>query len=111
LLLIIFGALALLCCGGGAIAVAVNAGKTSTSTNRSSGSGAQHAKLNQPARDGKFEFTVAKVQCGVAKVGDDALGKTAQGQFCLVTVAVKNIGNEARTFDGTNQHAYGTGGV
>ena len=37
--------------------------------------------------------------------------KTAQGQFCLVTVTVKNIGAEARTFDGSNQHAYGSGGV
>ena len=33
------------------------------------------------------------------------LGAKAQGQFCLVTVNVKNIGKESQMFDGSSQKA------
>jgi hypothetical protein len=54
-------------------------------------------------RDGKFAFTVTKIKKGVRRVGDQYVGKTAQGQFVLVYVTVDNIGNEARTFDSGSQ--------
>lgn len=54
-------------------------------------------------RDGKFAFTVTKIKKGVRRVGDQYFGRTAQGQFVLVYVAVDNIGNEARTFDSGSQ--------
>src|SRR5690349_9484901 len=38
------------------------------------------AGLNQPARDGDFQFTVTKLKCGVSHVGTDLLGQDAQGQ-------------------------------
>ncbi len=66
--------------------------------------------LNQPVRDGKFEFTVTKVECGIAEVGGEYLNKKAQGQFCMVHVTVKNIGDEARTFTSSNQNAYNAAG-
>ncbi|MEV4719858.1 DUF4352 domain-containing protein [Micromonospora noduli] len=69
------------------------------------------AKIGQPARDGKFEFTVKSTKCGVAKIGNDMLGQKAQGQFCLVTVNVKNIGKEAQMFDGSSQKAYAADGT
>jgi hypothetical protein len=62
--------------------------------------------LNKPARDGNFQFTVKKVQCGVNKVGDQYLKKTAQGQYCVVTVTVKNVKNEPQTLSDTDQVAY-----
>ena len=62
------------------------------------------AKLNEVARDGKFEFVVKGVECGKTTIGTNQyLTKNAQGQFCLMTVSVKNIGNEAQGFFGTNQ--------
>lgn len=70
-----------------------------------------HAKLGQPVRDGKFEFTVTAVKYGVAQVGGSALNKTAQGQFVLISVTVKNIGQEPQTFDGSNQTAKSAGGA
>ena len=77
-----------------------------------SGSGsATSYGLNQPARDGKFEFTVTKMECGKPELGSGPLAKKAQGQYCLVTVTVKNVGNEARTFDAGSQRAYGVGNV
>ncbi|MEU4244465.1 DUF4352 domain-containing protein [Actinoplanes sp. NPDC026619] len=63
--------------------------------------------LNQPVRDGKFEFTVARVKCGATKVGSDLLGAKAQGQYCLITVRVKNIGKQTQSFADSAQKAYG----
>lgn len=62
------------------------------------------AKIGQPARDGKFEFTVKSIECGKPSVGTNQyLTKTAQGQFCLLTVSVKNIGNDAQSLFSANQ--------
>ncbi|MBM7489149.1 hypothetical protein JOD64_000371 [Micromonospora luteifusca] len=72
---------------------------------------AKTAKVGQAARDGKFEFTVKSSKCGVAKIGTDVIGAKAQGQFCLVTVNVKNIGKEAQMFDGSSQKAYAADGT
>jgi hypothetical protein len=98
-------ALTVIACGAGSgkPAGSVNAGSDNTNT--------AAAQVGQAVRDGKFEFTVQKIKCGVTEVGDSVLGEKAQGQFCLVTVKVKNIGNEAQTFDNSNQFAYGSTGA
>ncbi|MFJ3827804.1 DUF4352 domain-containing protein [Streptomyces sp. NPDC090046] len=57
--------------------------------------------VGEPVRDGKFEFTVTRLQPGVGNVGG-AYGQDAQGQFLLVHVTVKNIGDRAQTFDGAD---------
>jgi hypothetical protein len=115
ILLIIAASLVGLCCIGGVISMAVGLGKSTPSTSGStSGAGAvaaKHATVGQPARDGQLEFTVQKMECGKTQVGGQYANKAAQGQFCLVTVAVKNIGKEARTFSGSSQKAVGAGGV
>jgi hypothetical protein len=135
LLLIIGASLVGLCCVGGIVVVAVSPKKTATHSStdaapapaaaattgageaakteaaRTEAAKPAGAKVGQPVRDGKFEFVVQKVACGIAKVGDEFLSKTAQGQYCLVTVAVKNIGTQPKTFDGGDQRAHGTGGV
>ncbi|SCG70284.1 DUF4352 domain-containing protein [Micromonospora halophytica] len=100
-------ALVALGCGSGAA-------DTGSSSGEKAGGGdtkAKVAKVGQPARDGKFEFTVKSTKCGVAKVGTDLLGAKAQGQFCLVTVNVKNIGKESQMFDGSSQKAYAADGT
>ncbi|MEV4481681.1 DUF4352 domain-containing protein [Micromonospora coxensis] len=106
-LALIATALVALGCGSGAT-------DTSSSSGEKAGGGdtkAKVAKIGQPARDGKFEFTVKSTKCGVAKVGDSVLGDKAQGQFCLVTINVKNIGKEAQMFDGSSQKAYAADGT
>ncbi len=67
--------------------------------------------IGDPARDGKFEFAVQKAECGAAEVGSGGLSETAQGQFCLVTISVKNIGDEARTMSDSNQEGIGSNGA
>jgi len=97
-------------------ALAIACGGTSSTSGGGTGSGAKAAatpaaKIGAPVRDGKFEFTVTAVKCGIAKIGDSVLNKTAQGQFCEVTLTVKNIGKEQQTFDGSNQQAFDAAGT
>ncbi len=96
----------------GVIANASSGGSKSSNNSSSNGSDVTKAedkkttvaKLNEAARDGKFEFVVKKVECGTTTIGtNEYLKKNAQGQFCLMTLSVKNIGNEAQSFFGSNQ--------
>ncbi|MFI7519884.1 DUF4352 domain-containing protein [Micromonospora globbae] len=101
------------------VALGCGAGATDNASSSSSDEGgakgeekaAKTAKIGQPARDGKFEFTVKSSKCGVSKVGTDLLGAKAQGQFCLITINVKNIGKESQMFDGSSQKAYSADGT
>lgn len=69
-------------------------------------------KLNEPATDGKFEFTVASVECGKPTVGTNQyLQKTAQGQYCLLNLTIKNVGDKAQTFDSSNVSLYDAAGA
>ncbi|MEK7536054.1 MAG: DUF4352 domain-containing protein, partial [Patescibacteria group bacterium] len=84
--------------GGGNKATNSTTSSSSSSNTAKSDNKPQMAKIGGAARDGKFEFVVSSVQCGVASVGDNPyLTKTAQGQFCLLNVTVKNIGNEKQS--------------
>ncbi|MFI7598997.1 DUF4352 domain-containing protein [Actinoplanes sp. NPDC049681] len=136
----IVGGVLVLCCGGGVIAAIAGgdddkpdasattasakrqattkpgaktapkapAGKVTTEpvATRDSGPG-----LGDPVRDGKFEFTVTKLDCSKTKVGSEFLNEKAQGKFCIISVTVKNIGKEAQTFDGSSQKAYDAEGT
>lgn len=59
--------------------------------------------IGSPARDGKFEFTVTKVEKGVEQVGSEFFNETADGQFVLVHITVKNIGDESQTLFDSEQ--------
>lgn len=71
---------------------------------------ATNAKLGQPVRDGKFEFTVSSVECGKASVGSEFLNKNAQGQYCLLNISVKNIGDQAQSILSANQYLFNASG-
>lgn len=64
------------------------------------------AGLGDKVRDGKFEFTVKKVDCGKTRIGSAAFGTKAQGQFCFVSLKIKNIGDEAQTMFADNQYLF-----
>lgn len=67
--------------------------------------------MGKPAKDGKFEFTVTGMECGVDRVGSSPVGEKAQGQFCLVDVKVKNIAKSADTFADSSQKGYDASGT
>jgi hypothetical protein len=84
---------------------------TSTSTSPKSSESSENeqsatAKIGEPARDGKFEFTVSKVKCGEKSVGDQFLKEKAQGQFCRLSLSIKNIGNEAQSLFSSEQKLF-----
>lgn len=74
-----------------------------TTTPKAAKTTARTSGIGRPVRDGKFEFVVKSVKCGVDSVGDDFLNQKAQGQFCLVTLTVQNIGDEPQTFNDFDQ--------
>lgn len=81
--------------------------KTTTTTTTNNEQVATSAGIGQPVRDGKFEFTVKSVSCGKTTVGtNEYLTKNAQGQFCLLNLTIKNIGNEPQTFFADNQYLF-----
>ncbi|WP_433730927.1 DUF4352 domain-containing protein [Actinoplanes sp. CA-051413] len=69
------------------------------------GKNAVAGQMGKPAKDGKFEFTVTKMKCGVASVGPADFGEKAQGAFCLVDVSIKNVGTTAEVFNDSSQQA------
>jgi len=91
----------------GAVASADRAPSDPSSTGASSNA-AKPKKPTLPVvgdkvRDKRLQFTVEKIKCGVKKIGGAYFNTRAQGQFCLVTVTVKNIGDDPETFSGHNQ--------
>lgn len=94
------------------ISSAAGGGKSNTGTSKSStNKAAETAKIGQAANDGKFEFTVSSVECGKTSVGTNQyLTKTAQGQYCLLNVSVKNIGDQAQSLLSSNQYLLNASG-
>lgn len=90
-----------------------NGGQTQTSgtdqtqqKQDSSGAETTTAAIGQPARDGKFEFTVKKLESPGNSIGQSFAPQEAQGTWQLVHVDVKNIGTQAAMLDSSSQKAY-----
>ena len=90
------------------IAAAASGGSKSSSS--SGGTSASSAKIGTPVRDGLFEFTVTKMECGRSPGRRRHVGKSAQGQYCEATLTVANIGSSPQLFDGGSQKAKGADG-
>ena len=61
--------------------------------------------IGEVVKDGKFAFKVTKLT-KATRVGGQFLHKDAQGVFWLVSVTVKNIGDEPQTFIGDTQKLF-----
>ncbi|MBE3011710.1 DUF4352 domain-containing protein [Microbispora sp. NEAU-D428] len=59
--------------------------------------------LGDLVKDGKFAFKVTKVEKGLSQVGEGFTAHEAQGQYVLVHLTVKNIGDEAQMFTDSAQ--------
>jgi hypothetical protein len=67
--------------------------------------------FGEAVRDGKFEFTVTRVDCSRTTVGLEHLKRTAEGKFCVIGLTVRNIGDGSKYFMGQAQTAYDTSGA
>ena len=63
-------------------------------------------KYGTKVRDGKFEFVVTGMKCGIKTVGSEYLNTKAQGEFCRVSMTITNIGDEAQSMFADNQVAF-----
>ncbi len=99
----------------GIVSSALGGGKSTNSSTPSSTSSSTEkkavvAKIGEAANDGKFQFTVSSIECGKSNVGSNFLTKDAQGQYCLLSVAIKNIGDQAQSILSSNQYLFNAEG-
>ncbi len=64
------------------------------------------AKIGDTVAAGNWDFTVTKFKCGSTKVGSEYLNKSAQGQFCKMSIKVKNNGKQQETLNDSNQKLF-----
>jgi hypothetical protein len=95
---------AMCCIGGATLAFVVNTSKPTSAL------GPALPGLKTPVKDGRFEFVVASVSCGHASVSRAFVSRSAQGQFCLVELSVRNVGTKSQTFADAFQKANGPTG-
>lgn len=98
---------------GGCVAIIGSIGSSIESASKSNEpSSGSHPSESAPAngigqevRDGKFAFTVTNVQRAPT-----AGTATARGEFVIVTMTVKNTGNQPQSFFSNNQKLFDTAG-
>ncbi|MBM2617010.1 DUF4352 domain-containing protein [Actinoplanes sp. LDG1-06] len=61
--------------------------------------------VGRKASEGTLSVAVTKTECGLTEVGPPDLPLAAEGEFCLVSVAVQNTGKEPRLLDPGAQRA------
>jgi hypothetical protein len=89
---------------GGQDGTQVSLTEAPDSTTRTDKPRKSHAPgLGDMAKDGKFAFKVTKVEKGLSQVGEGFTVYQAQGQYVLVHLTVKNIGDEAQLFSDSAQ--------
>ncbi len=67
--------------------------------------------MDTPVRDGVFQFTADGMRCGVHEIGTADDYQSPTGQFCVVTLTVKNVGKQPAIFADAIQKAYAPGGA
>lgn len=122
--LVLVGALAAMLVGGESAAPPPPSEELTASESKSNGSqapGEPKSNGNQPpgfipykigekATDDDYQFTVTKIECGVSRVGDSYPDEKVEGQFCLVSLQVKNVGNDPINYSSENQTLVDTEG-
>lgn len=102
--------------GGGKKTVATqteNNNSPSTSSSSTKVPTASVPGLNQPADDGKLQFTVTSMQCNQSQVespDDSDVTQTQGAPYCIVNLNVKDISTAAQTFEADSQYLYDASG-
>lgn len=97
-----------LCCCAGAVAAVVTWGDDAY--RRLTHERGDTVAVGEAGRDGAFEFTVTRIDCGVSQIGDSFVNQTAVGQFCLAELTIHNVGNRPATFADALQRGFGPDG-
>jgi hypothetical protein len=106
--LLVIGLVVLGCCVAGTAAIAIGAALHRAGP---SATPARTPGIGEAVRDGKFEFVVSSMACGQSEIVNGILRAKAQGQFCVATMSVRNIGTQPRQFADGNQKAFSPDGI
>lgn len=96
---------------------ATNSSSSSSSSKKTASTQAPAAPgLNQQANDGKIGFTATAFKCGVPQIeqpGDQygTFTTSAKAPYCVLSLSMKGIGNQAQNFDDDAQYLYATNGT
>ncbi|WP_248961128.1 DUF4352 domain-containing protein [Sphaerisporangium perillae] len=82
---------------------AAESAASSTSPKKQAKPEPEQPGVGDVVKDGKFAFKVTKVEKGLPQVGEGFTVSKAQGQYVLVHITVKNIGDEAQLFTDSAQ--------
>jgi Domain of unknown function (DUF4352) len=103
--------------GGGTAVREIAAAAGEASADVLTGEGAEPADdasallgIGQDAADGRFSFVVDGVDCRLTEIGDEYLGTTAQGKFCVVDLTITNTDDEPQSFFGENATLFNADG-
>src|SRR5699024_6070707 len=80
--------------------------ETSETSSGNSADGGSAAGVNDTVGDGKFEFTVTKVEKGLDHVGSGIGRSEPDGQYVIVHVTVNNTGNESQMLSMSEQKLF-----
>jgi hypothetical protein len=94
---------ALIEAGGDDTAAPPTTSEESTTSEEGSEPAEKTYKIGEKATDDDYQFTVTKFRCGVSRIGDSYSNEKAQGQFCLASMRIKNVGKDAINFSDENQ--------
>ena len=61
--------------------------------------------IGDPARDTTIEFRVTEVTCGHSTVGEGVLTRRAEGQYCVASFELRNVGSTLAILNVTDQFA------
>jgi cytoskeletal protein RodZ len=89
--------------------VATDGGSPSASAS-ASGSPTPSASVTPGLRDGSLEFNVRATLCGQDTVGNGTFYRSAVGDYCIVTVTVRNVSDQPVTLGAIAQQATTTDG-
>lgn len=109
-LVLALGACAAMLLGGEEDTAAPSASQSAATEPSPSATQIPTYETGEKATDDAYQFSVTKIRCGVRRVGDQYSGEKAQGQFCMVSMKVKNVGKDPITFSSENQALMDTKG-
>jgi hypothetical protein len=106
LIVSIVGGVVVLACLGGAVTIATFGARSYHREHQQVAVG-----MNQPVRDGSFQFTADAMRCGVQAIGSPDEEQSPLGQFCVITLTIMNVGSAPALFAESIQEAFGAGDV
>ncbi|MGZ4599469.1 MAG: DUF4352 domain-containing protein [Oryzihumus sp.] len=84
----------------GVVSAAASGGGSQASVRGQQAAAAEHRST---VRDGRLEFDVTGLTCGLSSVGTATFGQRPRGQYCRVSLTVENVADQPQSLFADNQ--------